>query len=151
MTTFIGSRITVGNALFALNRCGVQQLVEYIFYRWNIEGPVPDAGRRDYVNDLAKYVLESFQTGDIPKGIRQHTELRVSTGFLLLTLSEAALVFSCSHSNSSKLTGHILWVVILCVAALGAYVWQFWVTRRIDYLRVKNVATSHADKVLEDR
>ena len=76
--------VTVGNALFALNRCGVHQIVEYIFYLMKINGPIPKAGHLDYVNDLATFVVDSFKKGDSPKGIRQHIHLRVSTAFLLV-------------------------------------------------------------------
>src|ERR1039457_2748962 len=33
--------VTVGNALFALNRYGVHQAVEYLFYLAKIKGPTP--------------------------------------------------------------------------------------------------------------
>jgi hypothetical protein len=69
--------------------------------------------------------------------------------FLLLTLSETALVFSCNHSNLSKLKGHIVYVVIVCLAALGAYIWQSLIARRIDYFVVTK--TAHPDKGHEDR
>jgi len=135
--------VTVGNALLALNRSFVHQLLEYFFYRLNIEGPIPEDGHRDYVNDLAKFVVKSFTPEVYPARIREHIRLRISTAFLLLTLSETALVFSCAHSGSSKLTGHTLWTFLVCVASFGAYIWQSVIARRIDYFVVKK---SPADK-----
>ena len=137
--------ITVGNALFALNRCGVHQIVERIFYWLKIEGPIPGTEHLGYTHDLAEFVVESFQTGDHPQRVREHIHFRVSTAFLLLTLSETALVFSCAHSNSSKLTGHILWLRVVFVAALGSYIWQSIITRRIDYFVVKKLI-AHPEK-----
>src|SRR5208283_181038 len=93
--------ITIGNALFALNRYGLHQVVEYFLYVGHVKGPIPKGGRLKHADDLAEHVVASFRRGEFPKGIRQHIAFRVSTVLLLLTLGETALVFSCNHSKGS--------------------------------------------------
>jgi hypothetical protein len=138
--------VTVGNALFALNRYGLHQLVEYILYLLKVEGPIPKAGRFHHTNDLAEHVVTSFQTGDFPKGIRQHIAFRISTVLLLLTLGEIALAFSWCHSKCSILNTHEVALQILGVAALVAYAGQLWLTRRIDYFVVTKKLERTPDK-----
>jgi hypothetical protein len=127
--------VTAGNALFAFNRFGLHQLVEYFLYRGNVKGPVPNGGNLDFFEDMAEYVIASFRRKDLTD-IRQHIAFRVSSIFLLLTLAETSLAFSFSHSDCSIFSGNWIPLVLVGVASLAAYIYQLWLTRRIDYFFV---------------
>ena len=129
--------MTVGNALFAFNRYGLHQFFELVFYATKTGGPVRKPKTWNFTDDLAEYVNASFRKEDMTD-FRQHIMFRVSSVLLLLTISEIAFFFCFYQSNCSIFYRHRLALGFVGFAALIAYAWQLWLTRRIDYYFVTN-------------
>ena len=138
--------VTVGNALVALNRYGVHQVVDWVCYLLKIEGPIPKAGRAHYHNGLGHHVLDSFLPAAQLDPAQRYVSFRASTAFLLLTLGEILLTFSCHHSKYSVLNAHVKALKIIGFAALAAYLWQSIIARKIDYLIVSKKAMAESNK-----
>jgi hypothetical protein len=137
--------VVVGNAWFALNRYGLHQALDYVFYRLNLKGPVPHDVRKphDYTDDLGKFVYDSL-IQNTSQSARQHVEFRASTVLLILTVGEVLLTFGLLHDSQSILTREGLWgwrygtwMVIAGPISLAIGGWQMVITRRIDFYRVK--------------
>jgi len=124
--------------LFAFNRYGIHQLIDWGFYLIKAKGPDRTTNCPGYLDDLAEYVNASVQRKDATV-IRQHIGFRSSSAFLLLTLGEVALFFRHYHSCLSILGCYrcpLFWIGVFSIAA---YLGQSWVTRRIDHFFVTNM------------
>ena len=129
--------MAAGNALFAFNRYGLHQFVELLFYAFKVKGPVLKPGNWNFTDDMAEYVIASFERTDTTE-IRQHIAFRVSSVLLLLTLAEIALVFSFYRSQGTIFYCHRWGFRIVGAALLTAYLGQLKLARRIDWWLVTN-------------
>src|SRR6266550_8737091 len=83
--------LAAGNIWFSINRYGVHQLIDYLLYLLDCEGPTKSALWR-YGHDLGHYVTKALKA-DMPAIVRQHIAFRASSVLLLYTVAEASLLF----------------------------------------------------------
>jgi hypothetical protein len=104
--------IAVGNTWFALNRYGLDQLVDYFLYLFKSDGPARGIDKFSYLNDLGQYTYRSLHSADSSFRARQHVAFRASTVLLAWTLGELLVVFAFCHASDSLFVGHKFWMVV---------------------------------------
>jgi hypothetical protein len=125
--------LAAGNIWFSINRYGVHQLIDYFVYVAGSQGPAPEPGRRQYIEDLAVYVSRSLGAGHVAPLARQHVAFRASAVLLLYTVAEICFLFALWNEQGTSFSDHRAMFVAAAVAVFAIGVWQNIITRRIDY------------------
>lgn len=122
-----------GNTLFAVNRYGLFQLLDYSLYLLKSDGPARGPHRFTYLDDLAKFVHRSMHAPESSQRARDHLAFRVSALLLILTVGELLLVCSIFHASGSLLTGNESLMRGTAVVLFAIVFWQTVIIRRIDH------------------
>jgi hypothetical protein len=125
--------LAVGNTWFSLNRYGVHQIADYVFYLFKSDGPARKDTKWVYVDDLGQYTCESLHAPETSSRAQRHVSFRASTVLLILTVGELLLVFAYWHAKCSFFARHRCAMNIGGVLSLAVGFWQMFITRRIDY------------------
>lgn len=133
-TVVIGAvfAFTAGSAWFAVNRFTVHQLVDYICYVCELQGPARTAKPFNYLNDLAEYVREALVDAEIPVRGRQHIAFRASSVLLLYTIAELSLLCGIRSEPNALAAQHSAFLISLGTLVFLLAIWQNVITRRID-------------------
>jgi len=125
--------IAVGNAWFSVNRYVIHQLVDYLCWLRQLQGPAK-GNQGGYLDHLAKYVREVLLNRNVPERARQHVAFRASSVLLIYTLSELSLLAALWSEGGTLTSGCRSRILLLVGAAvlLLAGVLQNIITRRID-------------------
>ncbi|MBI2840734.1 MAG: hypothetical protein HYX75_20645 [Acidobacteria bacterium] len=124
--------LAVGNAWFALNRHGVQQIVDYVAYLLK-NPPTAITRRGHYLATVAGHVTMSVMTRRMPDLARTHVAFRASSVFLLYTIAEVGLLFSLWPESGTVFAMNTWRIRAASGLVLVMAMWQSVITRRIDY------------------
>lgn len=132
--------IVAGNAWFALNRYGLHQFVDYLFYLLGFNGPArPSRQWSHFLDDLGKYTCRSLHTTKAEPRAIKHVAFRASAVLLILTIGELAVLLGFWHDNNPSgsaktfLDNHRIVFIIGGLITFVFGIWQEGITRRIDY------------------
>ena len=123
--------LAAGNAWFALNRYGVQQVVDYVAYLFH-SPPTATPQFGNYLTTVADHVTKSVTATRTPDRARTHVAFRASSVFLLYTVAEVGLLFSVKPEADTVFARNACPIRLVSGVVLAMALWQSVITRRID-------------------
>ncbi|HCC78672.1 MAG: hypothetical protein A2X25_10165 [Chloroflexi bacterium GWB2_49_20] len=132
--------VVIGNTWFVFNRFGIHQLIDYILYLFNFDGPArnnPILDTRSYVKSLGRFIVESNMISNEMKSVRKHVGFRASSILLMYTFGELAVLFSIKNAGAGTFFfEHTCFTIFIGVIAIMIGIWQNIITRSIDWFSV---------------